>query len=161
MGDLLGLGLGRRRGYLRATSATFWLERGLSLEDQDPTAAMHAYRRALAGCPSLADAHNNLGRLLHQAGDLVAAEQHYRAALAAAPSSLHWFNLGVVLEDREQQDPAIEAYERAIALDGELGEAHLNLARLLDSRGRGLDAAGDLQAAVRHLAVYRRLCARG
>jgi tetratricopeptide (TPR) repeat protein len=160
MGDLLGLGLGRRRACLRATSAATWLERGIFLEEQDPAGAMHAYRRALAGCPSLADAHNNLGRLLHHAGDLQAAEDHYRAALAAAPSSLHWFNLGVVLEDREQCDSAIAAYQQAVALDGELGEAHLNLARLLDSRGRGQGVAGDLQAAVRHLAVYRRLSAR-
>lgn len=162
MGDLLGLGLrGQRKGLLRAVGATAWLARGLALETSDPDGAAAAYRRALAGCPTFADAHINLGRLLHQQGDLAAAEQHYRAALAASPTSLAWFNLGVVLEDLTRVDESIAAYLQALALEPSLGEAHLNLARLLDRRGRvSGGAASDLQAAVRHLATYRRLTAQ-
>jgi tetratricopeptide (TPR) repeat protein len=141
----------------RAVGAATWLARGLELEDRDPAGAMAAYRRALAGCPSFADAHINLGRLLHQQGELPAAEGHYRRALATESASLPWFNLGVVLEDQGRSDEAIAAYREALSLDGELGEAHLNLARLLDLRGRGAGLAADLQAAVRHLAMYRRL----
>jgi tetratricopeptide (TPR) repeat protein len=162
MGDLLGLALQGRRGTLRAVGAATWLARGLELEERDPAGAMAAYRRALAGCPRFADAHNNLGRLLHQQGELPAAEHHYRQALAAEVASLPWFNLGVVLEDQGRSDEAIAAYREALSLDDALGEAHLNLARLLDRRGRdaGAGAPGapaDLQAAVRHLSTYRRL----
>lgn len=160
MGDLLGLGLQGRRGTLRAVGAATWLARGLELEERDPVAAMACYRRALSGCPSYADAHINLGRLLHQQGDLGPAERHYRLALASEPAALPWFNLGVALEDQERSDEAIAAYREALALDDTLGEAHLNLARLLDRRGRGAAASGaaaDLQAAVRHLSTYRRL----
>lgn len=162
MGDLLGLGLrGQRKGLLRAVGAATWLARGLALEGADPAGAAAAYRRALAGCPSLADAHINLGRLLHQQGDLAAAEHHYRTALASTPSALAWFNLGVVLEDQARVDDSIAAYLQALALQPALGEAHLNLARLLDRRGRvSGGAASDLQAAVRHLATYRRLTAQ-
>ncbi len=158
MGDLLGLGLrGGRKGMLRAVGAATWLARGLELEEQHPAAAMAAYRKALAGCPSCADAHINLGRLLHQEGALPAAEDHYRKALAVESAPLPWFNLGVVLEDQGRSDAAIAAYREALILDEELGEAHLNLARLLDLRGRDAGLAADLQAAVRHLAKYRRL----
>lgn len=160
MGDLLGLGLQGRRGTLRAVGAATWLARGLELEERDPAAAMSCYRRALGGCPSYADAHINLGRLLHQQGDLEIAERHYRLALASEAAALPWFNLGVVLEDQDRSDEAIAAYREALALDDSLGEAHLNVARLLDRRGRGAGAsaaAADLQAAVRHLSTYRRL----
>ncbi|MEZ4359864.1 MAG: tetratricopeptide repeat protein [Kofleriaceae bacterium] len=157
MGDLLGLSLGPRCGLRRAVGASTWLARGVALEADQPEAAMAAYRRALAGCPSFADAHNNLGRLLHQRGELAEAELHYRAALAAEASSLHWFNLGVALDDQQRRDAAIEAYREALALEPAMREAHLNLARLLDQRGRGTGQPADLQAAVRHLAQYRRL----
>ncbi|MBV8759325.1 MAG: tetratricopeptide repeat protein, partial [Deltaproteobacteria bacterium] len=124
MGDLVSLHrgqlgqLGPRRGMRRATSALAWYERGLSLEATDPAAARAAYERALAGRPDLADAHNNLGRLLHDAADLAGAERHYRAALAANDAvALYHFNLGVVLEDLGRPADAIAAYERALALE--------------------------------------------
>lgn len=151
------LALGKRRGCLRATSASVWLARGVALEGRSPEQAMAAYRRALAGQPGLADAHNNLGRLLHERGELAAAEHHYRQALAAEATALHWFNLGVVLEDSGHVDAAIDAYGQAIDVQAEFVEAHLNVARLLDQRGRSRDATGDLQAAVRHLTAVRRL----
>src|SRR3954454_4015032 len=42
-----------------------WYERGGELEEGSPEEAMAAYRRALEIDPGLADAHVNLGRLLH------------------------------------------------------------------------------------------------
>ena len=42
---------------------------------------MAAYRRALELDPELADAHLNLGRLLHERGEAAEAERHYRRAL--------------------------------------------------------------------------------
>ena len=86
MGDLLFLSLGPRRGMRKGTSALAWYERGCELEASDPAAAIVAYGRALAGRPDLADAHNNLGRLLHDRGELAAAESHYRLAVCAAPA---------------------------------------------------------------------------
>ena len=160
MGDLLGLGLRGRKGLLRAVGAATWLSRGLELEATDPAAAIAAYRRALAGCPTFSDAHINLGRLLHSQQDLAAAEHHYRLALTTSATALAWFNLGVVLEDQARVDEAIAAYRESLALESTFGEAHLNLARLLDRRGRVTGGqAADLQAAVRHLATYRRLTA--
>lgn len=158
MGDLLSFSLGPRRGLRRGTRATDWYEQGCALEAQDPEAAMAAYLRALAGCPHLADAHNNLGRLHHDRGALADAESCYRLAIcvdAAVP--LYWFNLGVALEDQGRCAEAITAYERAIELEPASADAHFNLARLLELDGR---RAGDevlLRRAVRHLVRYRDL----
>src|SRR5262245_55873584 len=98
VGDLVFLTLGPRRGLRKATSALDWYERGLALEASDADAAIAAYHRAIAGRPDLADAHNNLGRLHHDRGQLVLAESSYRLALCGNDRvALYWFNLGVVL----------------------------------------------------------------
>ncbi|MBC7974618.1 MAG: tetratricopeptide repeat protein [Myxococcales bacterium] len=176
MGDLLTFAprpasklAGPRFGFRRGTSATGWYELGCRLETSDSHAAIAAYERALAGCPTLADAHNNLGRLHHDVGSLGVAEGAYRLAICADPSvALYWFNLGVAVEDQGRSAEAIAAYERALELDGTTADAHYNLARLLEVSGRRMQdipaqrTAGWqlLQQAVRHLLRYRALTGR-
>jgi tetratricopeptide (TPR) repeat protein len=163
VGDLLQFSarLGPRRGLLRAKTATDWYEEGCALEDSDPARAIAAYRRALIARPAFPDALSNLGRLLHEANDLAAAEHHYREAITADPEvGLYWFNLGVVVEDRYGVAPAavaeaMDAYARALALDPSLSDAHYNLARLYEQLGK---RSGDdlmLRRAIRHLSAYR------
>ncbi len=158
MGDLLNFQIGRRRGLIRATSATAWYELGCRLEGPDPAGAAAAYERALACCPDLADAWNNLGRMHHDAGALAIAESCYRLALCHADTiALYWFNLGVAVEDLGRHAEAIAAYERAVEIDAGAADAHFNLARLLEQVAR---KAGDelmLRRAVRHLLCYRKL----
>lgn len=155
---MLPFKLGPRRGMRKGTSALDWYERGCALERSDAEAAIAAYHRALAGRPDLADAHNNLARLLHDRGDLLGAEGHYRLALCLDREvALYWFNLGVVLEDRGRFAEAIDAYERALARDATLADAHFNLARQIE---RAALSAGDevmLRRAIRHLKQYREL----
>jgi tetratricopeptide (TPR) repeat protein len=153
--------LGRHLGLRRGTSATHWYDAGCRLEAGDPQGAIAAYERALAGCPGLADAHNNLGRLLHDAGSLAAAETSYRLAICAEGGvALYWFNLGVVVEDQGRRAEAIAAYQRAIELDDQVADAHYNLARLLELTARRLGDNDLLQRAVRHLLRYRALTRR-
>ncbi len=163
MGDLLSsASFGPRHGMLRAKTATDWYERGLTLEDSAPEQAIAAYRRALLSRPNLADAHNNLGRLLHDRAELALAESHYKLALTCERDvALYWFNLGVVVEDRGRIDDAIEAYQQALALDPMLIDAHFNLARLYEQIGRHSNDELMLRRAIRHLGDYRRLAATG
>jgi tetratricopeptide (TPR) repeat protein len=159
MGDLVSLQLGPRRGFRKATSAITWYDRGCALEATDVDAAIAAYRRALAGRPQLADAHNNLGRLLHDRGELATAEACYRRALAADPMvALYAFNLGVVLEDLGRTREAIAAYELALSRDAGLADAHFNLARQIEAAARTTGDELQLRRAVRHLVQYRQLC---
>lgn len=162
MGDLLHPSVGPRRGLRRGTPATAWYARGCACEATDPAAAIHAYERAVAGSPDLADAHNNLGRLHHDRGALALAEGSYRLAICGQPAvALYWFNLGVVVEDQGRSAEAIAAYEHAVALEPRLADAHWNLARLLEVIGRRSADEGVLRRALRHLVRYRDLARAG
>lgn len=128
-----------------------WYDAGCHLEPMSSDDARDAYERALQLDPGHADAHVNLGRLLHEQRAPALAEKHYRAALAAEPHhAIAAFNLGVALEDLGRVKDAAEAYERALEIDPENADAHYNLAGLLEKRG---DKAG----AVRELKAYARL----
>ncbi|MEA2166310.1 MAG: hypothetical protein QOK37_4437 [Thermoanaerobaculia bacterium] len=131
--------------------ADAWYELGSDLEVSDPDEARAAYEKAVALDPSHVDAHVNLGRLLHEAGEAAAAASHYRAALAAdGHHAVATFNLGVALDDLGRLSEAADAYRRALDLDPENPDAHYNLAGILEREG---DKAG----AVRHLTRYRAL----
>lgn len=154
MSELLGLRLGPRRGCRRATGGLALYALGCELEASDPTAAAVAYRKATLARPGLADAHNNLGRLCHQAGRVDDALASYRRAVEADPArGLYHYNVGVALEDRGDPAGAIAAYQAALDRDPTLAEAHFNLAGLLERSG---DLAS-MRDAVRHLALYRAL----
>ena len=158
MGDLLTLRLERRFGLRHGTPAATHYERALALESRDPPAAAACYARAIAGRPDFADAHNNLGRIHHDASELAAAESHYRIAICIDPSiALYWFNLGVVVEDRGRTSEAIAAYEHALELDPQLADAHYNLARLYELTARRCGDELLMRRAVRHLVQYRSL----
>lgn len=131
-----------------------WFDLGVDLEIVAPVEAANAYRRALELERGHVEAHLNLGRLVHETGDVLAAAEHYRLALKAAPdSAIAAFNLGVALDDLGEEETAIELYSRAIRLDPRHAEAHYNLARLYDRAGRS-------EQALRHLSDYRRLRGR-
>jgi tetratricopeptide (TPR) repeat protein len=131
--------------------ADAWYELASDLELTDPAEARAAYEKAIALDPVHIDAHINLGRLLHEDGDLRGAEKQYRVALSADPAHpVAAFNLGVALDDQGRLADAAEAYRRAIELDPDNPDAHYNLAGILE---RQHDKAG----AVRHLTRYRAL----
>jgi tetratricopeptide (TPR) repeat protein len=163
VGDLVMFKFGPRRGLRRGTSAIEWYEQGRAAEEGgDVAGATHAYERAIAGRPDLADAHNNLGRLHHDAANLPAAEAHYRLALCADRQvGLYWFNLGVVLEDQGRSAEAIAAYEHALALDAYLADAHFNLARQIERAALRSNDEVLMRRAVRHLKQYRELSRAG
>jgi tetratricopeptide (TPR) repeat protein len=128
-----------------------WYELGCELEFSAIDEARDAYRRAVELNPHHADAHVNLGRLLHEEGECEAAAAHYRIALGIEPEhATASFNLGVALEDLERVDEAVAAYERALQLDPDNADCHFNLAGICEDRG-------DKTGAFRHLKAYRRL----
>jgi tetratricopeptide (TPR) repeat protein len=126
-----------------------WFQVACELEVTEPDQAQKAYERVLALDADHADAHVNLGRLLHEQKAPAAAEKHYRAALEADPDhDTAAFNLGVALEDLGRFTDAIDAYHRAIALDPGNADAHYNIAGIYERRG-------DKAAALRHLKACR------
>ena len=132
-------------------SAEDWYELGCELEESSPEEARDAYERALDLDPDLADAHVNLGRQLHLAGERGRAEPHYREAVRIDPDDpTPHYDLGVLLDECGRKDEAILAYRQAILRDPDFADAHCNLGLLLESLGRR-------QEAMRHLMAARRL----
>ncbi len=138
-------------------------DEALTLED-DPHAAIAAYRRCLEQDPACVEARINCGRLLHEQGALEDAVEMYLAARAtsrfdASAQESHppetsdatlLFNLGVALQDLGRDEEAREAYREALEADAALADAHYNLAILCEARGAEREA-------LRHLNHYRRL----
>ncbi|MEM7050993.1 MAG: tetratricopeptide repeat protein [Acidobacteriota bacterium] len=136
-------------------SARQWFDQGRDLEARDGVAAINAYREALSRDPRLAEAHLNLGRLLHEQRDLEAAERHYREATRLRPAdATAAFNLGVALQDLGRPRAAIEAYQLALAADPAYADAYFNLAGLYDELGQRA-------VAIQNLKTYKALTEGG
>ena len=120
------------------------------LEEEDAAAARAAYEACLRADAEHLDARINLGRLLHLAGELEAAERVYKAA--KYPSATLLFNFAVLLEDMQRAGESIEHYRHALAMDPRCADAHFNLARLHEQQSRPKEA-------LRHLLAYKRLMA--
>ena len=132
-------------------TAEDWYRLGCELEPCDQARAMDAYGRAIGLDPGQADAHLNLGRMLHETGRVAEAEAHYRRSLAGRPGdTTAAYNLGVALEDLGRGREAVAAYESALASDPGNADAHFNLSRLCERLGQP-------QRALRHLQAYRGL----
>ena len=141
----------REEGGGKIVSADEWYDWACELEAAAPEEAAEAYRRAIEIDPGHADAHVNLGRLLHESGDPAAAEPHYRRALDARPGdAIAAFDLGVALEDLGRLEDALSAYETAIEADSDNADAHFNAAALAERLGH-------TAVALRHLRTYRKL----
>jgi len=127
-----------------------WFQRAMSLEDVDPEASCDAYRRAIAADPAYGPAYTNLGRMLHQQGQLREAESVYRLGLArCGPDSVSLFNLGVLLEDSNRSTEAAGLYRKALEASPDMADAHYNLALLCEAKGMRREA-------LRHLSAYRK-----
>ena len=128
-----------------------WYKLGCELEASAPERACEAYCRAIELDERNADAHINLGRMLHHAGQVQAAEKHYRLAVQARPKdAVASFNLGIALEDLGRMDDAMLAYRDAIAADPSCADAYFNLAHLYEQEGMRANA-------IRYLKTYRTL----
>jgi tetratricopeptide (TPR) repeat protein len=113
---LLGAGeiLRRQRAWQQAER---YYQQGLQLPDLEPQAAARFWTQS--------------GVLLHDQGQLKAAEQAHRQALQLAPDLADaWFNLGSVLQEKGDFQAAHNCYQAALQTEPELAEAQLNLALL-------------------------------
>jgi DNA-binding transcriptional MerR regulator len=130
-------------------SALEWYVFADEIESTDPLAAEDAYRRAIEIDGTFADAHLNLGRLLHAAGAVGDALKEYEAA-----KSIDWedattfYNIGVASQDLGELSDAVTAYERAIELAPHFADARYNLATLYEE-------LGNKALAVQHLRAFK------
>src|SRR5262249_2479543 len=106
------------------------------------------FREAIRLDPKLAHAHNNLGIVLTERGDLAGAEACFREAIRLDPKLAHaHYNLGLVLSDRRDLAGAKACFREAIRLDPTPAGPHSSLAGLVAA---GRDGLRDGKQAVEH-----------
>jgi tetratricopeptide (TPR) repeat protein len=108
---------------------------------KDEPAAIQQHRRLLVSHPKLASAHNNLGNLLAQSGDVNGAGESFRAAILLEPTlaSAH-NNLGNLLKLDGRLAEAVESYRAALAANPNLVDAYLNMGLTLEEMGKLIEA---------------------
>lgn len=111
--------------------------------NRDVPGAIQSFSRAVELDPQFAEAHNNLGVYLLQAGNVSQAIDHLRAAAALAPSwSKAHLNLGDALRALHSYDEASAELARAQQLDPSLVEVHYNYGRLYGEQAREIASQG-------------------
>ena len=102
-----------------------------------PETAIAAFEKTLTIQPGFALAHRDLGLLQMRRKDYAAAVQHLGEAEKAGVGSPELYNsLGIAYSQTKKPLAAIRSFERALALDPHLAEAHLNLAFELQKTGQ-------------------------
>ncbi len=119
----------RDHGFANYIMGSLMLGKGKRAEAGD-------YLRRSVGASKSPAALNDLAELLRQSGDYAEAEQQARAAIALAPELYFaWDTLGGVLAATKRLDEAETAYYKALDIYKDDLRVHLNLAKLLKSKG--------------------------
>jgi tetratricopeptide (TPR) repeat protein len=123
--------------------------RGIELADRGwLDEAMSEFRKAIKLDPLSAHAHDNLATILSEKGQLLEALIAYIEALRAdpdSPSAHHY--LGSFLAG-QGHDLAVAEYKKALELEYDFPDAHLNLALALADGGQLEDAVHELEIAL-------------
>ncbi len=102
--------------------------------------------------PALPEAHRGLGEVALGRGELEAAEREFRVAASSSQPSARAANfLGYLLTLKRDYAQAAEQYERAVALDPGLADAHRSLGLLYARQ------IGDRERAMAHLKATLRI----
>ena len=98
------------------------------------------FQQILQAEPDHADALHFLGVIAFQSGKKEIAVELISKAIRANPTSLMYYNLGLVLRAQGRLDAAVESYRKALSLKPDYVEAHNNLGNVLKDQGK-LDEA--------------------
>jgi tetratricopeptide (TPR) repeat protein len=100
--------------------------------------------------PEAYPAHNNLGKVLLENGQVSKAREQLEEALRIYPDDIEAHNnLGVAFADTGQLTEAMEQDEAALRLKPDYAEAHNNLGETLAGRGRLPEAVDQYETALR------------
>jgi Flp pilus assembly protein TadD len=144
LGGNEAIGVRRRRQLLEAAARQRPGDLGLLMalgktypwnQQEGSEQRLRWYQAAVAAAPTNPAAHNGLGVVLHDRGDLAGAEAAYREVLRLDPkyAPAH-SNLGTVLHNRGDLAGAEAAYRAALRLDPEDAYAHTGLGNVLRAR---------------------------
>ena len=111
--------------------------------------SMTLFQRAVDVTNNNYVAHNNLGELLAQQGNLDEAAAHFAAALEINPSFAHArHNMGMILVQRGKLDEAISEFSKAVEIEPTFTDAYNKLGAALASRGKLDEAIANFSKAI-------------
>jgi len=142
-------------GNPRAYSSLGW---HVELETGDRLAAIRINRQALRLKPNEANAHRGLAILLYESSRAESLH-HAREAVRIERNADNLNNLGILVAESNPKESEA-CFREAIAMDGRLTAAKLNLDKLLTMTGRQADATELLGPAVAPHATQRRAAER-
>ena len=142
--------LGRLTGHARTSG---WVTMGkFHRQQENPSAALVAYKRALDADPTNPNRWITVGGLHRELGQSKDAIEHFRKAAELRPGiPIPYMNLGAAYSDMGEFGKAIEYTRKAITLKPDLATAHANLGAIYRKTGQfdkaveHLDKASDLQ----------------
>ena len=139
--------LGRLTGH---ASATGWITMGKYHGDQDnPAAAIEAYKRALETDPANANHWMIVGAVYREMGKSASAIEFYEKAAELLPDhAVSYMNLGAAFSDLGQFDKAIAYTRKAIAIQPGNATVHQNLGAMYRMTGQVAKAIEHLEIAV-------------
>ena len=125
-----------------------WKLLGASLQMQGKD-ALPALHNAAKLSPNNAEAHNNLGVVLQERGQLDGAVASYRSALKIDPGFVEaHYNLGNVLCELGRLEEAVASYRNALKFNPNLAVIHSNLGAALQELGRLEEALSSCRRAL-------------
>jgi serine/threonine-protein kinase len=150
--QLADAALGMLRDGEYAYPADFWLnfDLGIMLSRRNDNAGALRYCSAAVSLrPDSAAAHNNLGNVLADKGQLDEAIQEYQKAvdIGPTPAKAH-NNLGTALQAKGKLDEAIAEYRKALSLGLQVAPVHNNLGVALAHKGQLDEAIQEFQKAI-------------
>ena len=139
--------VGRLSGHANASG---WLTLGkFHGRQNNPSAALDAYKRALDGDPSKPNRWLTVGITYRKMGQSEKAIEYFSEAVNLRPDlPVPYMNLGAAYSDMGQFDKAIEFTRKAIALQPDLAKAHMNLGALFQRTGQLAKSIEHIQKAV-------------
>ena len=138
--------MGRKRDEITESDAHN--ARGIELADRGwLDEAASEFRKAIALDGQSAHAHDNLATIYAEKGQLIEALGEFTKALTIEPDSPTTHHYLASFLAAHGQDLAINEYRRAIDLEFEFPDAHLNLALSLADRGLMEEAVMELEIA--------------
>lgn len=127
-----------------------WFELAQISAHADPEKAVHAYEKTISIQPNFAPGQRAFGMFEFQQKRYSQALSHLEAARRLGNEDARLFNfIGICYSQTNREQSAISSFRKAIALDANLADAHLNLAYAYQRAGKKRAAASEYSTACR------------
>ena len=127
-----------------------WYQLGWVELRSSPAEAKASFERTLAIQPNFALAHRDLGMLAYRQQDYSAAVEHFEAAQRLGMREKELLNfLGIAYGQTGKLMKSVESYKKALQIDPDYADAHLNLALAYGRLGQNAASSTEYQTACR------------